>query len=484
MLVVAATLLVAIACAGPRDARAGDRPNIILIMADDLGFGDLGCYGQRVIATPRLDQMAAEGLRFRQFYAGSTVCAPSRSVLMTGQHAGRTRVRGNSGPDTQRLLAEDLTVAELLQQAGYKTALCGKWGLGDDAPQNTGLPNDQGFEFFYGYLNQTHAHNYYPEFLWRNKTREPLRNKVVPEKNDRKSFVGGYATQRLDYSHDLVVEEALQYIDRHHQDPFFLYLALTIPHINNEAEDGPFHGHEVPDYGIYAQESWEDADKGHAAMITRMDHDVGRVLDKLAAWNIDEQTIVMFTSDNGPHEEGQHTPDRFRPSGPLRGRKRDLYEGGIRVPLIVRWPNTTSAGAISNHIGYFGDLMATVAELCGEAMPPGVDSISFAPTITGRHDGQLEHLYLYWEFYERGGAQAVRAGKWKGVRQPIFSGELELYDLARDVGESDNLAAEHPSIVALMSEMMKRAHRPDPAWQPNGRPRQPPSPPGKGELPF
>ena len=294
-------------------------PNIILIMADDLGYGDLGSYGQTVIQTPRLDQMAAEGMRFTEHYAGSTVCAPSRCVVMTGLHSGHCRIRGNR---LVPLEEDDLTIAEVLQEANYSTALIGKWGLGE--PGTTGIPNNQGFDYFYGYLNQVHAHNFYPEFLWRDTVQVPLRNEVVAVS---RNGLGGYATTRLDYSHDLITEEALSWMEAQRSSPFFLFLAYTIPHANNEAPAGGLHGMEVPDYGIYADSAWEDPHKGTAAMISRLDRDVGRLLDQLHAQGVADNTLVLFTSDNGPHREAGRVPEFFNSSGALRGIKRDLYEG-------------------------------------------------------------------------------------------------------------------------------------------------------------
>jgi len=460
----------------PLAARCGDDsadkpdpqpPNLIFIMADDLGYGDLGCYGQRLIRTPRLDRMAREGMRFTQFYAGCTVCAPSRSVLMTGQHMGHTYVRGNAGRDVsiQSLRPEDVTVAEVLKQAGYATALCGKWGLGDDTPGNTGLPNDQGFDFFYGYLNQVHAHNYYPEFLWRNREKVLLRNKVVRAKRAYGAFRGGHAVERVDYSHDLVMQQALQFVRDHRKRPFFLYLALTIPHANNEGTRATGNGQEVPDLGPYADRPWKEPDKGYAAMVTRMDGDVGRLLDLLHELGIDRRTLVIFTSDNGPQREGGQDPELFDSNGPLRGMKRDLYEGGIRVPTLAWWPGTVPAGSVSDHIGYFGDWMATAAELAGTRPPEAVDSISFVPTLRGRRQQQRQHEYLYWEFYERGGKQAVRAGKWKAIRKPMFHGRTELYDLSRDPGETTDLARQHPDVVRRLEKLMDQAHVDNPNWK-------------------
>ena len=476
-------LLVAVSLIAVRGA---DKPNIIFILADDLGYGDLGCYGQKMIETPNLDQMASEGLRFRNFYAGCTVCASSRSVLMTGQHMGHTYVRGNGAGAEQALRPEDVTVAEVLKTGGYKTALCGKWGLGDDRPNDTGLPNDQGFDHFFGYLNQVHAHNYYPEFLWLDKSKMELRN--VVEKVNRRygGFAGGYATQKIDYSHDFVMADALRFVKENKDGPFFLYLALTIPHANNEATrmSPDKDGQEVPHYGIYADRDWPNQDKGQAAMISRMDYGVGLLMRTLKQLNIDENTLVMFSSDNGHHDEGGHDTERFDPNGPLRGMKRDLYEGGIRVPLIARWPGKTPPGRVTNHIAYFGDLMATTAELSGTQKPDNTDSVSFAPTLMGESDKQQKHDYLYWEFYEQGSKQAVRFGKWKAVRMPMFDGDIELYDLDRDLGEANNVAAQHKDLVNQARQMMMAAHTPNPNWQARGNRKQREPEPGDGVPRF
>ena len=454
------------------------RPNIIFILVDDLGYADLGCYGQKLIKTPCLDQMAAEGMKFTDFYAGNTVCAPSRSVLMTGQHMGHTHVRGNaSGPDMakQSLRDEDVTVAEVLKTVGYTNGLCGKWGLGDDAiGGKSGLPRRQGFDYFYGYLNQVHAHNYYPEFLWKNESKVQLGNVVKRLDRSYGGFTGGWATTKVDYSHDLVATEALDFIKRQgsaekQDDPFFLFVSLTIPHANNEASKGTGDGQEVPDYGIYKDKNWTNPNKGQAAMISRMDKDVGRILDLLDELKIAEDTIVMFTSDNGPHNEGGHTPELFNPSGPLQGMKRALTEGGIRVPLIARWNGTIEAGSQTNHIGYFGDLMATVADLAGATIPENTDSISFVPTLTGNVKDQAEHEYLYWEFYEQGGKQAVRAGEWKAIRKPWGTGKTRLFNLSADIGEKTDLAKQHPELVTKMEAMMTDAHVAHPNWKPRSR---------------
>ena len=447
-------------------AAEADRPNVVFILADDLGYGDLGSYGQEIIQTPRLDRMAAEGVRFTQFYAGATVCAPSRSVLMTGRHLGHTHVRGNApGPDmtAQSLRDEDVTVAEILQQAGYSTGLFGEWGLGEI--DGAGHPLKQGFQIFFGYLNQVHAHNYYPEFLWRNRDRAPLANSVRRYPRNYGGFRGGWATERKEYSHDVIVREALHWVEARKDEAFFLYFALTIPHANNEGTRATGNDAEVPDYGIYAGEPWPDQDKGQAAMITRMDRAVGRQLDRLGALALSQKTLVMFSSDNGPHNQAGHDLLRFNPPGPLRGIKRDLYEGGIRVPFLARWPGTIQPGRVSNHLGYFGDLLATVGELSGARSPKDTDSISIVPTLLGPTDRQKEHEHLYWEFYEGGSSQAVRLGQWKGVRKPMLSGPIELYDLSRDLGEKYNVARNYPELVREIESIMAREHEDHPNWR-------------------
>jgi len=465
VVVAAVVVLLAHGFASRLQAQTLEAPNLIFIMADDLGYGDLGCFGQQVIQTPRLDQMAGQGMRLTQFYAGNTVCAPSRCVLMTGRHMGHAHVRGNANGDmsVQTLRDEDVTVAEVLKQAGYTNALIGKWGLGE--VDSVGFPLRQGFDRFFGYLNQVHAHNYYPEFLWDGEQRRPLRN--VVQRNDRSygGFTGGFATKRVDYSHDLFVNEAFTFVREHEAVPFFLYLPLTIPHANNEGSRMTKNGAEVPDFGPYAKEDWPDPDKGQAAMITRMDGDVGRLLDLLTELEIDRRTLVIFTSDNGPHNEANHDLNRFKPSGPLRGTKRALYEGGIRVPTIAWWPGVIEPGSESDHIAYFGDLMATAAELANVDPPESIDSISFAPTLLGRPAEQQTHDYLYWEFYEQGGRQAVRFGDWKAIRQPGFDGPIELYNLTDDLSEQTNLADRYPDKVEQAAKMMDEAHVDHPHWQ-------------------
>ncbi len=445
------------------------KPNVIFILADDLGYGDLGCYGQQVIQTPRLDQMAREGLRFTQFYAGCTVCAPSRSVLMTGQHTGHTHVRGNAGSDNtsvQSLRDEDVTVAEAMKSVGYRTGLIGKWGLGEvDQP---GFPLRQGFDSFYGYLSQVHAHNYYPEFLYRNAERVPLRNEVELPPGQAAGFLGGSATKRVDYSHDLFAAEALEFVRTNKSGPFFLYLALTIPHANNEATRMRGNGAEVPDFGPYADRDWPAPDKGQAAMISRMDRDIGKLFDLLKELGIDDQTLVMFSSDNGPHNEANHNLARFNPSGPLTGIKRALTEGGIRVPFIARWPGKIAAGSTSDHVAYFGDLFATLGQVAGAEAPKNLDSVSFLPTLMADTTAQKKHPYLYWEFYEQGSRQAVRFDNWVAIREPMFSGPIKLYDLSGDLAEESDLASEQTELVNRAKAYLDGAHVDHPNWQVRG----------------
>ena len=445
--------------------QAKPKPNLIFILADDLGYGDLGCYGQELIKTPRLDKMAAEGMKFTRFYSGSTVCAPSRSVLMTGQHMGHTHVRGNAGGDMSRqsLRDQDLTVAEKLKEAEYATALIGKWGLGEVGQE--GHPLKQGFDYLYGYLNQVHAHNFYPEFLWRNEKKHLLSNVVQRvEKKKYGGFVGGAATKKVEYTHDLFANEAISWIKKNKNNPFFLYLPLTIPHANNEGTRLFGDGAEVPDYGIYKNKDWPNQDKGQAAMITRMDKDVGRILDLLEKLKIAENTLVIFTSDNGPHNEAGHNPERFNPAGPLRGMKRTLTEGGIRVPTLAWWPKTIEKNSQCDQPFYFGDLMSTACEMAQIKPPKETDSISMLPTLTGETGKQKRHKYLYWEFYERTFRQAVILENWKLIRSDMDNEKLQLYDLSTDIHEDRNLASQKTKVLNEMLAYMEEAHRPHPKW--------------------
>jgi arylsulfatase A-like enzyme len=438
-----------LAAAAPA-ADAARKPNIIFILADDLGYGDLGCYGQAQIRTPSLDRMAAEGMRFTQCYAGSTVCAPSRCALMTGLHTGHCIVRGNAQVP---LRPQDRTVAEVVKAAGYTTGLVGKWGLGEHG--STGAPNNKGFDYFFGFLNQSHAHNHYPDFLWRNGTKVAIEGNV-------QSSVKNVAEKRSQYAHDLFSRESLEFVDRHKDGPFFLYLAYTVPHANNERTRADGNGNEVPDLGSYAERDWPAPEKGKAAMISRLDADVGKLLARLKELKIDEETVVFFSSDNGPHKEGGNDPRFFASGGGLRGIKRDLYEGGIRVPMIVRWPGHVQAGAVSDVVWAFWDFLPTAADLAGTKAPDALDGLSMTPTLLG-HGAQKSRPYLYWEFHEGASKQAVRFGDWKAVGlRP--SGPVELYDLRADVGEQYNVASQHPELVAKASGYFKDARTESDHW--------------------
>ncbi|GAA4413411.1 arylsulfatase [Nibrella viscosa] len=441
-------LYAASAQSGPRR-----KPNIIYILADDLGYGDLACYGQKVIQTPNLDRMAREGMRFTQHYAGSTVCAPSRSALMTGLHTGHTRIRGNA---RFPLLPEDKTVAEYLKEAGYTTALIGKWGLGEDG--SSGVPRKQGFDYFYGYLNQTHAHNHFPDFLWRNEEKVRLANEVVYAESGGVKGIGSAATKRVEWTQDLFTKEALQFIEQSKQSPFFLYLSYVAPHANNEHRLASPHGMEVPDYGPYANRDFSDVQKGLAASITKLDADVGSLLAKLNELKLDENTLVIFTSDNGPHAEGGNDPAYFNSSGGLRGIKRDLYEGGIRVPMITRWPGKIKAGAVTSHPSAFWDFLPTACALAGIQPSTQIDGISYLPTLLGKGT-QKQHPYLYWEFHEQGRKQAVRQGNYKLISL-LKDNQWELYDLSRDPAEQQNIAAQHPAVVSRLKSIMTEARVP------------------------
>ncbi len=441
-------------------AATAPRPNIVLVLADDLGYGDLSCYGQRKLATPHLDRLAAEGMCFTRHYAGSTVCAPSRTVLMTGLHLGHAPLRTNWD---QPMPDSVPTLARTLQAAGYTTAAFGKWGVGDVILEDD--PNRKGFDEFYGYVDMYHAHNLFPPFLVHNGRREPLANDLIPG-SDAAPFAGrgnGLARSPQDYAPALIIDAALRFIDAQAKKPFFLYVPLNTPHANNEGGKGNFkRGMEVPDFGPFADRDWPAEEKGFARMMHDLDRDVGRIVAKLRERGLAENTLVLFTSDNGPHQEGGHLVDFFASSGELRGRKRDLYEGGIRVPFIAWWPGRIAAGTTSTHLSGFQDYLPTFSELAGTKAPPG-DGLSLVPTLLGRPAEQRRHGVLYWEFYEAGGKQAVVTDRWKAVRlnwntQP--DAPLELYDLNADPAEKNNVAAAHPDIVKTMLAHLTTAHRP------------------------
>jgi len=437
------------------------KPNIVYILADDLGYGDLSCYGQTHFNTPNLDKMTGEGMLFTQHYAGTTVCAPSRSALMTGQHTGHTPIRGNKEwkPEGQWPIPDQAyTVAELLKEAGYTTGAFGKWGLGFVGTE--GDPNEQGFDEFYGYNCQRMAHNYYPGHLWHNQ------QKITLEGNSG----DGFAT----YAPKMIHEQALKFIEDNKDKPFFLYYPNVIPHAElllPEENLAEFRGQFLPEKEFKGAEpgdknfrigGYGTQPEGHAAfaaMVTLLDKQVGEVLAKLKELGLDENTIVIFSSDNGPHLEGGADPDYFDSNGPLQGYKRDLYEGGIREPMIAWWPKQIEAGTQTDHISAFWDVMPTVAEIAGVTAPDNIDGISFLPTLLGQKD-QKQHDYLYWEFHEKGGRKALRKGDWKFVSYNVNNPEkttVELYDLSADLGEENNLADKNPELVKELQQLMKQA---------------------------
>ncbi|GHE33946.1 arylsulfatase [Sphingobacterium griseoflavum] len=441
---------------------AQQQPNIILILADDLGYGDIGVNGQQLIRTPNIDRLAAEGLLFEQFYTGTSVCAPSRSALISGQHTGHTFIRGNLSvsPEGQYPIADSvLTIAEVLKKAGYATGAFGKWGLGPVL--SDGDPNKQGFDHFFGYNCQSLAHRYYPTHLWRNEQR------IVLEKN-------GELERREQYAPDMIQAEALAFIEEHKAKPFFLFLPHTLPHAELVVPDDsifqsyvgkfPEEPYVGSDYGPnaksggYASQNYPRAT--FASMVARLDRYVGEVVDKLKALGLDKNTMIVFTSDNGPHQEGGADPIFFNSAGGLRGLKRDLYEGGIRVPFIVRWPETVKGGGRTQHVAAFWDLFPTFAQVAGVKSEVSGDGISFLPALKGS-PLQQEHPYLYWEFHEQGGKQALRHGQWKGIRLQAATKTprvLELYDLVSDPQEKHNVAENQPAIVRQIESWMSEAH--------------------------
>lgn len=427
------------------------KPNFIIILADDLGYGDIGCYGQDNILTPNIDRLANEGMIFTDGYAGSTVCAPSRYCLMTGYHTGHGRIRGNGDIP---LIPEDITIAEVLKSQGYVTGLVGKWGLGD--AETSGIPELQGFDEFYGYLNHNHAHNYYPDFLWRGTKKEKIEGNIISENP-------GVCSICTQYSHDLLTKEALNFIRKNKDKNFFLYLALTIPHANNELGNAKGNGMEVPSDEPYSDRPWPQTQKNHAAMITRLDDTVGRVLSLIKELGLDEKTVIMFSSDNGPHKEGGADPEFFNSSGPFKGYKRALYEGGIRVPFVVRWKDKILPGTKCDVPCAFWDVLPTFAELAGAKTPQGIDGVSFVPLLFGNDITSFKNRPLYWEFYEQGFKQALRIDNWKLVN--IYGNAPELYDLNNDKGENNNLAQTYPDKCAELLNIMKEIRVPSKYWK-------------------
>ncbi len=428
------------------------KPNIIYVLADDLGYGDLSIQGQKKFKTPHIDQMAKEGIRMTNHYSGAPVCAPSRATLMTGMHTGHAYIRGNKEiqPEGQAPMPGDTqTLAHRLQKAGYTTACIGKWGLG--YPGSVSTPQKMGFDYFFGYNCQKKAHHYFPEYLWENDT------KVFYPENEN----GNQGT----YSHDAATEKAFEFIKKNKEKPFFLYIAYAIPHaelVLPEEYLAPFKGkfeepNPFPDGRYYGAQAHPRA--AHAAMISHLDSDIGKLNKLLKDLGLEENTLVIFTSDNGPHLEGGADPDFFNSSGDLRGYKRDLYEGGIRVPFVAKWPKTIQAGKVSTHPSAFWDLFPTLCDIAGSPIPENLDGISFLPELLGGK--QKEHDFLYWEFHGAGGdKQAVRKGKWKAVRNNIKEANtpIELYNLDEDLKETHNLASQYPKVVESMKKIFDKQH--------------------------
>lgn len=448
-------------------ASENKQPNIILILADDLGYGDLGCYGQQQIKTPVLDKMASEGIRFTNHYAGSTVSAPSRCSLITGLHQGQASVRGNV---ENTLKEKDQSIAQVLKNAGYATAMIGKWGLGLSG--STGDPHKKGFDYYFGYLCQMHAHNHFPEYLIRNGERIALNNKVntiKPSYIKTDYEFGSVATERNEYSHDLLIKETIGFIEGNKSKPFFVYLPVIIPHANNEfgALKGNEHGMEVPNYGQYATMNWPVAEKGKAAMISYLDSSIETINEYLKANGLWENTIIIFTSDNGPHKEGGVNPDFFNSSGGLKGTKRNLYEGGIRVPMIVQWPAKIKRASVCSTPSAFWDMMPTFADIAGVKLTVPTNGVSLFPTFSGNSRKQKKHQYLYWEFNEAkpvAEQQAVRSGDWKLIYFPSKN-KYELFNLKNDKGETTDLAGKYPDIVSRLSGYMAQAHTANPIYK-------------------
>ncbi len=448
--------------ATPANDEPANPPNIIYILADDLGYGDLSCYGQTKFSTPNIDRLAAQGMRFTQHYSGNTVCAPSRSALMTGLHTGHTPIRGNKEvqPEGQHPLPDSvLTLAETLRNAGYATGAFGKWGLG--YPGSEGDPNQQGFDEFFGYNCQRYGHHYYPRHLWHNQ------DSIVLEENA--------GANKGIYAPSLIHQEVLGFIEDHQEEPFFLYVPSVIPHAELVAPpevmaqyqgkyppETPYQGvDEGEQYRTGPYESQEEPHAAFVAMVSLLDQQVGEIMAIVDSLGLAGNTLIIFTSDNGPHQEGGADPDYFDSNGPLKGYKRDLYEGGIRVPMIARWSGTITEGSESDHISAFWDVYPTLAELANADVPES-DGISFVPTLTG-NAAQPKHEYLYWEFHERGGRLAVRQDNWKAVRYDVLENPdspLELYNLTKDIGEKNNVATEHPEVVAQMQEILQNARTP------------------------
>lgn len=468
LLLIAGNFFYSCSIKDEKQIQSEPKPNIIYLIADDAGYGDLSCYGQKNFNTPNIDRLAAEGMMFTAHYSGSTVCAPSRSSLLTGLHTGHTFIRGNKEvkPEGQYPIPSDIKLLpEYLKEAGYTTGGFGKWGLG--YPGSEGAPENHGFDEWFGYNCQRLAHNYYPEYLWHNG------DTVFLHEND-----GG--RERV-YSFDLIHQKALDFIDQQAENLFFLFLPYTIPHAELLVPDDSIFQHFL---GQFPEKPYQGVDDGpqfrkgpygsqanphaaFAAMMVRLDMAVGDILKKIDTLGIGNNTLFIFTSDNGPHLEGGADPDFFNSNGPYRGYKRDLYEGGIRVPMIARWPGKIKPGTSTDLMSAFWDILPTLCAVSGVNPSETLDGLSLLPVLMGK-DNQKKHDYLYWEFYEQDGKQAVRYEKWKGIRQGVKENRnapIELYDLTEDPGESENIAEEYPEIISIMDSLMNKAHEPSEVFQ-------------------
>ncbi|NLU90326.1 arylsulfatase [Chitinophaga sp. Ak27] len=458
-------------------AQSRQQPNIIFIYADDLGYGETGPYGQQKIKTPHLDRLSAEGIHFNQFYTSTPVCAPARCMLLTGRHGGHSYIRGNyemggfadSLEGGQMPLPEGtVTIGHMLQQAGYTTATIGKWGLG--MPFTTGSPNNQGFNYFYGYLDQKQAHNYYPTHLWENGKADSLHNTFIdvhrhvdPKTATDQDF--DYFKGK-DYAVDEMTKKATQFISSHRNGPFFLYLPYTLPHVSLQVPDSAVQRYigqfdEKPYYGQQGYAAHKYPLSAYAAMITYLDTQVGIIMQLVARLGLDNNTIILFSSDNGTTFNGGVDPQFFNSTGGLRGLKMDLYEGGIREPLIARWPGKIPAGKTSELPGVQYDIMATLAAIAGIKAPAN-DGISLLPEMTGKHAQQATRKYIYFEYPEKGGAIAIRMGQWKGIKNGLKKNpgaNWELYDLNKDKAEEHDVAGMHADLLKEFDAIVKKEHR-------------------------
>lgn len=465
---ILSVLLLLVMCTMSLHGQNTAKPNIIFILADDLGYGDLSSYGQKLFQTPNIDKLAAQGIRFTNHYAGAPVCAPSRSALMTGLHTGHTSIRGNKEvqPEGQwPLPADTYTLVKMMKSAGYRTGVFGKWGLG--YPGSAGAPEHQGVDTFFGYNCQRLAHNYYPEYLWDNT------DKIVLD--------GNTGSGKTTYAPEIIHERVLQFLEDQRDSAFFLFYPMVIPHAELAAPEkymARYRGRFLPEKSFEGVDdgamlkkgpygSQREAHAAFAAMIHLMDDQVGSIVDKVAALGLDQNTLIIFASDNGPHTEGGGDPGYFDSNGILRGYKRDVYEGGIRVPMIARWNGRIKPAQATDHVSAFWDVMPTLAELLDITITNDIDGVSYLPTLLGEPEKQKQHKYLYWEFHELGGRMALRAGDWKIVQYNVLKdppGSFELYNLKDDPSEKDNVAAKFPKKVKELKKAMLRERVPSDAF--------------------